>query len=105
VDEHSYPQDQRNDRIARKRDFEHSMTSITGRLLKGSMSLSLLRAIVNGLATLSTFVLARNLAPSDFGIVALGMTILLIVSTVTELSLSEALIRHEEPQESHFSAA
>jgi O-antigen/teichoic acid export membrane protein len=81
------------------------MTSITGRLFKGSMWLSLSRAIVNGLAMLSTFVLARYLAPSDFGVVALGMTILLIVTTVTEFSLAEALIRHEAPEESHFSAA
>ncbi|MEZ2130507.1 MULTISPECIES: lipopolysaccharide biosynthesis protein [unclassified Sinorhizobium] len=81
------------------------MTSITGRLVKGSMWLSLSRAIVNGLATLSTFVLARYLAPSDFGVVALGMTILLIVTTVTEFSLAEALIRHKSPGESHFSAA
>ena len=81
------------------------MISITGRLIKGSIWLSLSRAIVNGLATLSTFVLAWNLAPADFGVVALGTTMLLIVGTVTELSLTEALIRHKEPGESHFSAA
>lgn len=81
------------------------MANIAGRLIKGSIWLSLSRAIVNGLAVLSTFVLAWNLAPSDFGVVALGMTILVIVSTVTELSLAEALIRHKAPDESHFSAA
>jgi O-antigen/teichoic acid export membrane protein len=81
------------------------MAGITGRLIKGSMWLSLARAIVNGLATLSTFVLAWNLTPADFGLVALGTTMLLIVGTVSELSLSEALIRHAAPDESHFSAA
>ena len=81
------------------------MANITGRLIKGSLWLSLSRAIVNGLAALSTFILAWNLAPSDFGVVALGTTILVIVSTVTELSLAEALIRHKAPDESHFSAA
>jgi lipopolysaccharide exporter len=81
------------------------MTNITGRLIKGSMWLSLSRAIVNGLATLSTLVLAWYLAPSDFGLVALATTMLLIVSTVTELSLTQALIRHKAPTESHFSAA
>jgi O-antigen/teichoic acid export membrane protein len=81
------------------------MTSISGRLIKGSMWLSLSRAIVNGLATLSTIVLAWYLTPADFGVVALGTTMLLIVSTVTELSLTQALIRHEAPKESHFSAA
>lgn len=81
------------------------MSSIAGRLIKGSIWLSLARAIVNALATLSTFVLAWYLTPSDFGLVALGMTMLLIVDTVTQLSLAEALIRHEAPGESHFSAA
>jgi O-antigen/teichoic acid export membrane protein len=81
------------------------MTGITGRLIKGSIWLSLSRAIVNGLATLSTFVLAWSLMPSDFGVVALGTTMLLIVTTITELSLTEALIRHKSPDESHFSAA
>ncbi|PAP94211.1 lipopolysaccharide biosynthesis protein [Mesorhizobium wenxiniae] len=81
------------------------MSSITGRLIKGSMWLSLSRAIVNGLATLSTFVLAWYLSPADFGLVALATTMLLIVTTVTELSLTQALIRHEAPTESHFSAA
>jgi lipopolysaccharide exporter len=81
------------------------MSSITGRLIKGSMWLSLARAIVNVLATLSTFVLAWYLAPSDFGLVALATTMLLIIDTVTQLSLSEALIRHRAPDESHFNAA
>ena len=81
------------------------MSGIAGRLIKGSMWLSLSRAIVNGLATLSTFVLAWYLAPADFGLVALAMTMLMIVDTVTQLSLAEALIRHEAPDESHFSAA
>jgi lipopolysaccharide exporter len=81
------------------------MSSVTGRLIKGSIWLSLSRAIVNGLATLSTLVLAWYLAPSDFGLVALATTMLAIVSTVTELSLTQALIRHKAPSESHFSAA
>ena len=81
------------------------MTNITTRLVKGSMWLGLSRAIVNGLATLSTFVLAWYLAPADFGLVALAMTMLLIVDTVTQISLTEALIRHSAPDESHFSAA
>ncbi|MBN9069953.1 MAG: oligosaccharide flippase family protein, partial [Rhizobiales bacterium] len=43
------------------------MSSITGRLIKGSIWLSLSRAVVNLLATLSTFVLAWYLTPADFG--------------------------------------
>jgi O-antigen/teichoic acid export membrane protein len=81
------------------------MSNFTGRLIKGSIWLGLSRAVVNLLATLSTFVLAWYLAPADFGLVALATTMMLIVTTVTELSLNQALIRHEAPEESHFSAA
>lgn len=81
------------------------MASVTGRLIKGSMWLTLSRAIVNGLGALSTLVLAWYLAPSDFGIVALASSMLMILTTVTDLSLGQALIRHENPQESHFNAA
>ena len=81
------------------------MSSVTSRLAKGSMWISLSRAIVNGLSALSTIVLAWYLTPSDFGVVALGMTMLAIVTSITELSLTQALIRHDAPIESHFSAA
>lgn len=81
------------------------MSSVADRLLKGSMWLTLSRAIVNGLSTLSTFVLAWYLAPADFGLVAIATTLMLIINAVTQLSLGQALIRHENPGESHFSAA
>jgi PST family polysaccharide transporter len=69
------------------------------------MWLTLSRAIVSSLSTLSTFILAWYLAPSDFGLVAIATTLLVIMTAVTELSLGQALIRHEDPGESHFSAA
>lgn len=81
------------------------MSSVAERLMKGSMWLALSRAIVNGLATLSTIVLAWYLVPADFGLVAVATTLMLIVTSVTQLSLGQALIRHENPGESHFNAA
>ena len=81
------------------------MKNISGRLIKGSAWLSASRAIVNALSVLSTILLARLLVPDDFGVVSLAMTMLLIVQSVTELSLSMALVRHESPTPSHFDAA
>lgn len=80
-------------------------SSISARLLRGSLWISLARVMTNGLATLSMFVLAWNLAPADFGLVAIGTTFILILASVTEFSLSAALVRHESPDESHLSAA
>lgn len=81
------------------------MSSVSDRLMKGSLWLTLSRAIVNSLSALSTFVLAWYLVPADFGLVAIATTLMLIVGSVTQLSLGQALIRHEAPGESHFSAA
>lgn len=80
-------------------------TSITHRLVKGTAWLSLARLLVNALSVLSTFVLARLLAPSDFGLVALGTTMMLVVTEVTELSLAQALVRHANPTRAHFDTA
>lgn len=81
------------------------MSNISGRLMKGSAWLSAARAVVNALSMLSTILLARLLLPSDFGLVALATTMLAIVTSVTELSLSSALVRHASPTRTHFDAA
>lgn len=81
------------------------MSNITGRLIKGSVWLSAARAVVNALSMVSTIVLARYLIPADFGLVALATTMIAIVSSVTELSLSQALVRHAAPTRAHFDAA
>jgi O-antigen/teichoic acid export membrane protein len=81
------------------------VSSVSERLMKGSLWLTLSRVIVSSLSALSTFILAWYLAPSDFGLVAIATSLMLIVTSVTELSLGQALIRHEAPGESHFSSA
>lgn len=81
------------------------MSSISARVLKGSFWVTLTRLFTNGLAVLSTFILAWNLSPADFGLVAIGTTVLVILTSVTEFSLSQALVRHEAPDETHLSAA
>lgn len=81
------------------------MSSISARVLKGSFWVTLTRLFTNGLAVLSTFILAWNLSPGDFGIVAIGTTILAILSSLTEFSLSQALVQLEAPDETHLSAA
>ncbi|MET0660677.1 MAG: lipopolysaccharide biosynthesis protein, partial [Steroidobacteraceae bacterium] len=81
------------------------MKNISARMIKGSAWLSASRAIVNALSLLSTILLARLLVPEDFGVVSLATTLLMIVTSVTELSLSSALVRHEAPTPSHFDTA
>jgi lipopolysaccharide exporter len=81
------------------------MSSVSGRLIKGSAWMSASRIVVNALSLLSTIILARLLVPEDFGIVSLAMTLLAIITSITELSLSMALVRHAAPTAEHFDTA
>lgn len=81
------------------------MSSTSSKLVKGSLWLSVTRVIVNGLTTLSTFILARYLTPADFGLVSIATTLLLIVTSLTELSLTQALVRHDSLDTSHLNTA
>jgi O-antigen/teichoic acid export membrane protein len=76
--------------------------NVRSRLLKGAVWLSAARLATNLLATISTLVLARLLVPSDFGLVALGTTTLSILTSITNISLSEALVQHRDPSYLHF---
>ena len=78
------------------------MKNVRSRLLRGAVWLSSARLVSNLLATISTLVLARLLLPSDFGLVALGTTTLSILTSVTNISLSAALVQHRDPSHHHF---
>lgn len=81
------------------------MNNISSQLLKGGTWVTMSRLIVNGLGALSTFVLAWELSPADFGLVAIGTTVLAILTSFTEISLTEALIQLKSPTDAHLSSA
>jgi lipopolysaccharide exporter len=79
--------------------------NVRSRVLKGAAWLSGARLASNALTTVSTLVLARLLLPSDFGLVALGTSSLNILTSITNMSLSEALVQHRDPSSRHFHTA
>lgn len=79
--------------------------SVGARIAKGSVWLSAARVMVNLSGLVSTVVLARLLVPADFGLVAIAATLMQMVTSVTELSLSQALIRLDEPTDEDFHSA
>ena len=81
------------------------MTDIRHRLLKGTFWLAGARLVSNSLAFIGTLIVARVLLPADFGLVALGTTMLAVLSAVTDIPLSEALVRHKDPSPDHFHTA
>ncbi|MPT47849.1 MAG: lipopolysaccharide biosynthesis protein [Sphingobium sp.] len=81
------------------------MKNLSSRIGKGSLWISLTRATVNLLGLVSTVVLARLLVPEDFGLVAVGLTLLAIVTAVTDVAMAQALIHHPDPTLEHMHTA
>lgn len=81
------------------------MSSVRGKLFKGTAWIAMASAITNLLGLCSTLVLARLLTPADFGLVALATTIMSIVSTCTDLSLGSALVQHPSLTDDHIHTA
>ncbi|WP_161790322.1 lipopolysaccharide biosynthesis protein [Inquilinus limosus] len=76
-----------------------------GKLAKGAAWVAASRALINLISFSNTLLLARLLTPADFGIVAIASTVSFVVSALTELSLSQSLIQHRNPEEEHFHSA
>ena len=71
----------------------------------GSLILTASRAIVNALGFVSTILLARLLMPEDFGLVAIAVTLQAIVSAITNVPVSQALIQLDDPSQQHVDTA
>ncbi len=74
-------------------------------ILRGVTWIAAARAVVALLGIVSTVCLARLLAPEDFGLVAVGSTIAVLIASVTELSMAQALVQHDEPKDVHYRTA
>ena len=62
--------------------------------------------LISRIIDLSTMlILARLLSPSDFGLVAIAMTVVLILEAALELPLSQALVRLPEIKPSYYDTA
>lgn len=78
---------------------------IASKVGRASFWVAASKGLVSVISAVSTVVLARLLLPRDFGLVAIGLTMINIVAAVTDLSLVSALIQHESPKEEHLHCA
>jgi O-antigen/teichoic acid export membrane protein len=71
-------------------------------MVRGVFSLAGARMAANLLGAVAIVILARLLTPEDFGIVAIATSVLSLVQSCTELSLSNALIQKDKVEKSHI---
>jgi lipopolysaccharide exporter len=76
-----------------------------GVLMRGAAWMIGMRWAVRGLALVNTIVLARLLAPTDFGLVALAATIVALGTLLTDFGVDTALIQNAKAERRHFDTA
>lgn len=80
-------------------------TGLRGRTVVGVAWMGAARATVRVLGLASTLVLARLLAPTDFGIVAMAMSIAAALELLTLFSFDAALIQERQITRAHYDTA
>ena len=75
------------------------------RLVTGAAWMGGARVINAVISFTSIILLARLLAPDDFGLFAIATAVSLLITMVSELSVSQALIHVEDLEDGHFDSA
>lgn len=79
--------------------------NIKGRMARGAVWMVALRLSVTGLGFLSTVILARLLVPADFGLIALGTSMLAALDLLTSFRFDVALIQNQSVTREDYDSA
>jgi O-antigen/teichoic acid export membrane protein len=83
----------------------HDSAELTRRTTSSAGWLILFRLASKGVDFLSLLVLAKLLSPSDFGLVAIAMTLILMIEAIFELPVSQVLVSMTEVNKGHIDTA
>lgn len=81
------------------------MKTIKERASAGAAILIIGKALIGVLSFVTTIILARILAPDDFALAAIAVTIVGLLTTFTAISINNALVHQENPENAHFDTA
>jgi len=79
--------------------------SIRSQMAKGAAWMVGLRMVDRGIGLISTIILARLLAPEDFGLVAMAMAVYGLLELLGAFGIDVVLIQHQNPQRKHYDTA
>ena len=82
-----------------------SELSLRGKFISGAQWTLAIRAVDRGLGFFSTLLLARLLAPEDFGVIAMGTSIMAVLMGITEFGFTQALIQREDTARDAYDTA
>ena len=81
------------------------VVSLRNRMASGARWTVSIRIVERVIGFASTLVLVRLLAPTDFGVIAMGTAIQGILASLTEFGFARAIIQMRRPTHGHYSTA
>jgi O-antigen/teichoic acid export membrane protein len=82
-----------------------AMSTLRQRLVSGARWTIAIRVVERLIGFITTLILARLLAPADFGVIAMGTAIQGILASLTEFGFTKGLIRMRRPDSDAYSTA
>lgn len=79
--------------------------SIKKAIAIGAVWVTALRLTYRFIGLVSTIVLARLLAPEDFGVAAIAMSIFALINTFSRFGFETVIVQHKNPVAEHYSTA
>jgi len=82
-----------------------SVKKINRQMAKGSAWMGLFKIVEKSLSIISTIILARLLAPEDFGLIALAMMVIAFLELMRAFGFDMALIQNQDATPQHYNTA
>jgi lipopolysaccharide exporter len=77
-------------------------SSLKARSARGSLILATGSFFERGMGLIRAMILARILAPGDFGLMAIVMSVLAVLSSLTDIGVQQSIIRHPEGNKKEY---
>ena len=81
------------------------LSSLNKRMTRGAAWMLLVKLVERSLALVSTLILVRLLAPADFGLVAMAMSVIVMAELLSAFGFDIALIQRQSVSEEHYHSA
>jgi lipopolysaccharide exporter len=79
--------------------------STQSKMARGAVWMVLFKLVERGLGLISTLILARLLAPADFGVVAMALSFIFMAELLSAFSFDVAIIHNQSATPSHYNSA
>ena len=76
--------------------------SLGSRVARGAVWIVGARFVIRSLGLINTLVLARLLAPEDFGLVAIGVTIMQLLQNVSDIGVAQTVVKFRHADREHY---